>query len=80
VIGCAGDAALASAQAWSRSRRLADRATPQREVAAWPAARDQAGRGVNRRFTTQDARTKPRRPYPTTQPDELLAACRKFCR
>jgi hypothetical protein len=66
VIGCAGGPALASAQAWPRSRRLADRATPQREVAAWQAARHQAGRGVNRRFT-QDARTKPSVPYPTTQ-------------
>jgi hypothetical protein len=67
VIGCAGGAALASAQAWSRSRRLADRATLEREVEAWQAARDQAGRGVNWRFTAEDARTKLKRLYPTTQ-------------
>jgi hypothetical protein len=37
-------------------RRLADRATLEREVAAWQAARNRAGRGVNWRFTTEDAR------------------------
>ena len=39
-------------------RRLADRATLEREVAAWQAARNRAGRGVNWRFTTEDARIK----------------------
>ena len=48
-------------------RRLADQATLQREVAAWQAARNDAGRGVNWRFTTQDARIKLRHLYPTTQ-------------
>jgi len=48
-------------------RRLADRATLQREVAAWQAARNDAGRGVNWRFTTEDARIKLRHLYPTTQ-------------
>jgi hypothetical protein len=67
MIGCAGGPALASAPAWSRSRRLADRATPQREVAAWQAARHQAGRGVNWRFTTEHAHTKLKHLYPTTQ-------------
>ena len=48
-------------------RRLADRATLEREVAAWKAARNRAGRGVNWRFTTEDARIKLRHLYPTTQ-------------
>jgi hypothetical protein len=48
-------------------RRLADRATLEREVAAWQAARNRAGRGVNWRFTTKDARIKLKHLYPTTQ-------------
>jgi DDE superfamily endonuclease len=48
-------------------RRLADQATLEREVAAWQAARNQAGRGVNWRFTTEDARIKLKHLYPTTQ-------------
>ena len=48
-------------------RRLADRATLEGEVAAWQAARNRAGRGVNWRFTTEDARIKLRHLYPTTQ-------------
>jgi DDE superfamily endonuclease len=48
-------------------RRLADRATLEREVAAWQAARNRAGRGVNWRFTTEDARIKLQHLYPTTQ-------------
>jgi hypothetical protein len=48
-------------------RRLADRATLEREVAAWKAARNRAGRGVNWRFTTEDARIKLQHLYPTTQ-------------
>jgi hypothetical protein len=47
-------------------RRLADQATLEREVAAWQAARNRAGRGVNWRFTTEDARIKLKHPYPTT--------------
>jgi hypothetical protein len=47
-------------------RRLADRATLEREVAAWQAARNRAGRGLNWRFTTKDARIKLRHLYPTT--------------
>jgi len=46
-------------------RRLADQATLQREVAAWQAARNGAGRGVNWRFTTEDARIKLKHLYPT---------------
>jgi hypothetical protein len=48
-------------------RRLADRAMLKREVAAWQAARNRAGRGVNWRFTTEDARIKLKHLYPTTQ-------------
>ena len=47
-------------------RRLADRATLEREVAAWQAARNRAGRGVNWRFTTENARIKLKHLYPTT--------------
>jgi hypothetical protein len=47
-------------------RRLADQATLQREVTAWQAARNRAGRGVNWRFTTEDARIKLKHLYPTT--------------
>jgi hypothetical protein len=45
-------------------RRLADRATLEREVAAWEAARNAAGRGVDWRFTTADARIKLKHLYP----------------
>jgi DDE superfamily endonuclease len=48
-------------------RRLADRATLEREVAAWQAARNRAGRGVNWRFTTEDARIKLKHLYPAIQ-------------
>jgi hypothetical protein len=53
-------------------RRLADQAMLQREVAAWQAARNADGRGVNWRFTTEDARIKLQHLYPTTH--ELLAS------
>jgi hypothetical protein len=48
-------------------RRLADRAILEREVAAWQAARNASGRGVNWRFTTEDARIKLKHLYPTIQ-------------
>jgi hypothetical protein len=48
-------------------RRLANQPTLEREVAAWQAARNRAGRGVNWRFTTEDARIKLKHLYPTTQ-------------
>jgi hypothetical protein len=48
-------------------RRLADRATLEREGTAWQAARNRAGRGVNWRFTTKDARIKLKHLYPATQ-------------
>jgi hypothetical protein len=48
-------------------RRLADRATLEREVAAWEATRNSTGRGVDWRFTTDDARIKLKRLYPVMQ-------------
>jgi hypothetical protein len=48
-------------------RRLADRVTLEREVAAWQAARNRAGRGVNWRFTTEEARIKLKHLYPAMQ-------------
>jgi DDE superfamily endonuclease len=48
-------------------RRLADRATLEREVAAWEAARNASGRGVDWRFTTEDARIKLKHLYPAIQ-------------
>ena len=48
-------------------RRLADRATLEREVEAWQAARNACGRGVNWRFTTEDARIKLKHLYPAMQ-------------
>jgi hypothetical protein len=46
-------------------RRLGERATLEREVAAWTAARNAADRRITWRFTTADARIKLRRLYPT---------------
>jgi hypothetical protein len=46
-------------------RRLADQATLEREVMAWEAARNAASRGVDWRFTTEDARIKLKHLYPT---------------
>jgi hypothetical protein len=48
-------------------RRLADQPTLQREVAAWQTARNASGRGVDWRFTTEDARIELKHLYPTTQ-------------
>jgi hypothetical protein len=48
-------------------RRLADQATLEREVAAWQAARNACGRGVDWRFTTEDARIKLKHLYPAIQ-------------
>jgi hypothetical protein len=49
-------------------RRLGDRATVEREVAAWVAERNGAGRRVAWRFTTADARVKLKRLYPAVEP------------
>jgi hypothetical protein len=46
-------------------RRLPDRATLEREVAAWEAARNAATRTIRWRFTTADARIKLRHLYPS---------------
>ena len=48
-------------------RRLADQATLEREVAAGQAAPSASGRGVDRRFTTTDARIKLKHLYPAIQ-------------
>jgi hypothetical protein len=45
-------------------RRIPDRATLEPEVAAWERRRDALGGRVDWRFTTQDARIKPRRLSP----------------
>jgi len=47
-------------------RRLANRATLAREVAAWQAARNRTHRKVDWRFTTADARIKLKHLYPAT--------------
>jgi len=48
-------------------RRVPDRATLETEVAAWGARRNMAGGPVNWRFTTDDARIKLKRLYPSIQ-------------
>ena len=48
-------------------RRLADRATLEREVAAWVARRNAAGQRIDWRFTTADARIKLKHLYPALQ-------------
>ena len=45
-------------------RRLPDRATLEREVAAWVTARNAAGKTIDWRFTTADARIKLKHLYP----------------
>jgi len=45
-------------------RRLDDRKTMEREVAAWATARNAAGSAIDWRFTTADARIKLKRLYP----------------
>ena len=49
-------------------RRLPDRATLEREVAAWEAARNAASRTIDWRFTTADARIKLKHLYPAIEP------------
>lgn len=48
-------------------RRLAGQATLEREVTAWQSARNASGRGVDWRFTTEDARIKLKHLYPAIQ-------------
>jgi hypothetical protein len=47
-------------------RRLPDRATVEREVAAWVADRNTAGHRIDWRFTTEDARIKLKHLYPAS--------------
>jgi hypothetical protein len=48
-------------------RRIPDAATLAAEVAAWVARRDGAGAAIDWRFTTEDARIKLKRLYPSIQ-------------
>ncbi len=48
-------------------RRLADEETLAREAKAWCEERNRAGRSVQWRFTTGDARVKLRSLYPSTE-------------
>lgn len=48
-------------------RRIADRATLEREVAAWERRRNREGAKVNWQFTSQDARIRLRRLYPSLE-------------
>jgi hypothetical protein len=55
---------LSALQRQCLDRRLAERATVEREVGAWVAARNAAEAPVDWRFTTADARIKLKRLYP----------------
>jgi hypothetical protein len=55
---------LSALQRQCLDRRLGDRATVEREVAAWVAARNRATTVIDWRFTTKDARIKLTRLYP----------------
>jgi hypothetical protein len=48
-------------------RRVPDRATLAAEVAAWQDDRNAAGRAIDWRFTTDDARIKLKRLYPSIE-------------
>ena len=56
---------LSALQRQCLDRRLGDRATMEREVAAWVAARNAAGASIDWQFTTADARIKLKRLYPS---------------
>jgi DDE superfamily endonuclease len=58
---------LSALQRQCLERRLGDRATTQREVAAWVAARNGAAPAIDWRFTTADARIRLKRLYPAYQ-------------
>ncbi len=58
---------LGALQRQCLDRCLGDRATMDREVVAWVAARNAAGTTVDWRFTTTDAHTKLKRLYPAYQ-------------
>jgi len=46
---------------------ITDRDAMERAVGAWAARRNAAGSAIDWRFTTADARTKLRRPYPAIE-------------
>ncbi len=48
-------------------RRIPDQKTLKREVAAWEKRRNRDGNTVDWRFTTEDARIKLKRLYPSIQ-------------
>lgn len=58
---------LSALQRQCLDRRLADRATLEREVGAWTTARNAADVTIHWRFTTADARIKLTRLYPALQ-------------
>jgi hypothetical protein len=58
---------LSALQRQCLDRRLRDRATMEREVATWVAARNRAAARIDWRFTTADARIKLKRLYPVFQ-------------
>lgn len=51
-----------------RKRRLPDTETLRREVSAWEAERNRLGASVDWRFTSEDARVKLRKLYPSIDP------------
>jgi hypothetical protein len=55
---------LSAPQRQCLDRRLGDRATVEREAAAWAAERNAAAETIDWRFTTADARIKLKRLYP----------------
>lgn len=55
---------LSALQRQCLARRLGNRVTMEREVAAWTAARNDAATTIDWRFTTADARIKLKRLYP----------------
>jgi hypothetical protein len=59
---------LSALQRQCLNRRLGDRATLEREVVAWTAARNAAATSIDWRFTTTDARIKLKRLYPAFEP------------
>jgi hypothetical protein len=48
-------------------RRVPDEETLEREARAWCEERNRVGTSVDWRFTTEDARIRPRSLYPSTQ-------------
>jgi hypothetical protein len=59
---------LSARQRQCLDRRLSDRATMEREVAAWVTARNGTTTTIDWRFTTADARIKLKRLYPVVHP------------